>query len=378
VVQVLLGVGAGGHRCAWVVVVQAHLDGVQVTKGIRAGERHGQFGAVAVQALASQFDLRGEFVMAAVGVAAAHGQLRPQRDARDHQTQQGNDEGDQGHERSLDRFPAPHLANPFIRGRGLVCGNLLEHRAIPALVSTLAFMTTTPTPLMAASNALLLRLLELEESADPARGRLLEDLGRDLPDPLEAWVREQAVRIRTHWRGQGWIAEPGGASLAGNDAFVELASVGRSHAAQVRDLREGVRRDRAVRERVLLYLHTREREGEYPVQLGELDDASSPWAWLADRPLEWERDIERATQYLGGQGMLADTTRIEEAGIVIARLSHRGVQAVEELLDGPAPGGAVGVGPQVVNNHYGDVRGTLVQAHHVHGDISGGQGPDES
>lgn len=236
-------------------------------------------------------------------------------------------------------------------------------------------MSTTPTSFTAACDALLLRLLELEETDDPARGRSLTDIGRGLPDPLGEWVGEHAVRIRTRWRHQGWIIEPGGASLVHNDAFVELTGAGRAHGERVREQRRGVHRDRAVRERLLLFLHTREQEGQSPVAFVDLEEAASPWAWLADQPLDWAGDIERAAEYLNRQGLLAHVSRTEEAGILYAQLSDRGVQVVEDLVVGSAPGSSPGAAPQVVNNHYGPVSGTLVQGRDVHGDLSDGRGP---
>lgn len=230
-------------------------------------------------------------------------------------------------------------------------------------------MTITPTPMTAACDALLLRLLELEETADPARGRLLSDIGSALPDPLREWVREHAVQIRTTWLHQGWATEPDSASLGGNDAFVELTGAGRAYGAQVRELRAGMRR-------VLLFLYSCEEDGEPPFGIGALAEPTSPWAWLADRPLDWDRDIERATEYLDGQGMFTNQIPLAEAGIVMARLSHLGVQAVEKLLDGPTLSDVPGVGPQVVNIHVGDVWGsaTVMQGRDVHGDVSGGRG----
>lgn len=239
-------------------------------------------------------------------------------------------------------------------------------------------MTTTPTPMTAACDALLLYLLELEEADDPTRGRSLTSIGADLPDPLGEWVREHAIQIRTTWRHQGWILEPGGASLVHNDALVELTGPGRAHGGRVRELRAGVRRARAVRSRVLLFLYAAEEKEEPPFGFGALAEPASPWAWLADRPLT-SRDIERALDYLEGQDLLTDTTSIPESGIVMARLSPLGVQAAEELTQGRAPAGGQGSGPQVVNIHLGDVSGsaTVMQGRDVHGDVLGGGGLGE-
>ncbi len=230
----------------------------------------------------------------------------------------------------------------------------------------------------AACDALLLRLLELEEAADPSRGRNLADIGADLPDPLGEWVREHAVQIRATWRHQGWSAEPGGASLGGNDAFVELTGAGRAYGGRVRELRAGVRRARAVRGRVLLFLYSAEEEDEPPFGFGALAEPASPWAWLADRPLT-SRDIERALDYLDGQGLLTNTIPLPERGIVMARLSPLGVQVAEDLAEGRAPAGGHGSGPQVVNIHVGDVSGsaTVMQGRDVHGNVLGGRGPGE-
>lgn len=152
-----------------------------------------------------------------------------------------------------------------------------------------------------------------------------------------------------------------------NDAHVELTRQGISQAEQVRNLCAGPWRDRAVRSRILLYLDHQPRKGEYPVSLAGLEDIESPWSWLADRPLDQERDIARATRHLDSQGMFTDTTHIEETGIVLAGLSARGPQAAEALALGAQPHDSRH--GQVINNNYGPVHGNLVQGRDVHGGV---------
>lgn len=182
----------------------------------------------------------------------------------------------------------------------------------------------------AATDALLLLLLDLEEARDPALGLPLAGLAKRLPAPLDRWADRDPGAVRTGLLGPGWITEQE-VSLAGGDGLVRLTAAGRGRAGSLRALRQGPGRTREARRRVLAYVHHVHSAEGSPVDLTVLHGPRTPWVWVADRPLE-VAEVQGAARTLLGRGLVeAAGPQTANNEIWYVRLTGDGERAIEEF-----------------------------------------------
>lgn len=112
------------------------------------------------------------------------------------------------------------------------------------------------TPIRAdiAVDAVLARLLELDETNDPAKGRAFVQVLDDLPEPVCTWARKNLEQVRSRLVGQGYASDLGGGSLAGGDETLLLTGAGAVYAEEVRALAAGSERKLIARDRVLAHI----------------------------------------------------------------------------------------------------------------------------
>lgn len=185
----------------------------------------------------------------------------------------------------------------------------------------------TPTRTDISTEAALVRLLELDETDDPAKGRAFVQVLDDLPEPVRSWAYKSVGQIRSRLVGQGYASDLGGGSVAGGDETLLLTHAGVMRAEEVRALAIGSERRSITRDRMLAHIADLvEHSGNRMVNPRCITD--TPWGWIGAQALS-DKEVGRACDDLCEAGLLRAKQRLFDGSAHIVSLTHQGRQVLE-------------------------------------------------